>query len=90
MNEDYDGAEIYLQKGSMLAVGDYVKITIDKSQNDLGKKDSILTINKKYNIDTMEVEIEDNRIIIFLNEKDFTNLQFYNLLMIIKKLYTQF
>ena len=69
--------------------GDYVKITIDKSQNDLGK-DSILTINKKYNIDTMEVEIEDNRIIIFLNEKTLLIYSFYNLLMIIKKLYTQF
>lgn len=76
LNEDYHGAEINLPKGSMLAVGDYVKITIDKSQNELGKKDSILTISKKFDIDTMEIEIENDRIIIYLNERDFTNLQF--------------
>ena len=60
----------------MLAVGDFAKFTIDKSQNDLGKKDSILSISKKYDIDKMGFEMESDRIIIFLNEEDFTQLQF--------------
>lgn len=76
LNEDYDGIDLNVSKGSMLAVGDFAKFTIDKSQNDLGKKDSILSISKKYDIDKMGFEMESDRIIIFLNEEDFTQLQF--------------
>lgn len=75
LNKDYDDVEINMTKGSILAIGDYTSTTIDKSQNDLGKKDSILHIARKFDIDVMEFEIENDRIIVNLNEIDFENLQ---------------
>lgn len=63
------------KKGSILAIADYVSITVDKSNNDMGKKDSIFSIAKKADGEIMEFEIENDRIVIQLPESDFDNLQ---------------
>lgn len=74
-NKDYDGITFDIKKGSILAISDYVSITVDKDNNDIGAKDSIFSFIKLQKDGPMQYEIGDDRIVIKLGKTDFEKLQ---------------
>ncbi|HCT64535.1 MAG TPA: hypothetical protein DIC60_04610 [Lachnospiraceae bacterium] len=75
LNEDYNGVNFNLCKGTILAIGTQQIFKVDKENEDLSQVPSIFTVYKKETIEEMPVEIElnDNKIRIGLNITDYEN-----------------
>lgn len=74
-NPDYGNISFPLSKGMILAIGTQQSFRADKEKDDLSKVPSIFTIYKKETTEElpMEIELNDEKIRIGLNKKDYEN-----------------
>lgn len=79
-NEDYRGFKFSIEAGCILAVGRQVNIDVDKDLNDLTNTPSVFIITK--NADTtalsMIVDMDQNKIVVKLPERDYYNYKVIN------------
>lgn len=74
-NEDYEGVSFHICKGTIIAIGTQQIFRVEKEMEELSQVPSIFTIYKKETAEEMPVEIEinDHKIRIGLNIKDYEN-----------------
>lgn len=74
-NDDYKDVQFYIEKGTILAIGEQMFFKVNKDNQDLSTVPSIFTIYKKETVEDIptEIELNDNKIRIGLNIKDYEN-----------------
>lgn len=74
-NQDYENIKFNMCKGSILAIGTQQSFKVEKDEDELSNVPSIFTIYKKETNDDMpmEIEVNDSKIRIGLNIKDYEN-----------------
>lgn len=72
-NKDYERISFEIEKGSILAIGEQLKIPIKKELGTLSKIPSIFQIEKNINKPEMEVEMHGEKLVVKLPEEEYNN-----------------